>query len=317
MASPARVLFANLGAEEGDQAPSSTPPAHLRQLGDAWARALDVADVLELTTSGLVAWLNTPRASAEAARLRLPLWGAEPAVVDIVHDKGFCARAALRLGLLEPPLVGAVHVVDVHECTQDRLLELALALKPRAPEGAIAKPRRGTSGRGRLDLRRGVTERAAARFRRQGGAIVEPWLSRVADYSSQWWIGADGSVRFVGATTATQSFAGVWLGARMRIDDDGLPSIEGVHGRDVVDKGQLIVREAARAGYVGPCGVDVFTWRDVDGAVWTHVCELNARMTGGLVAVLLARAEVLARRAKPGDVVRYADGAIVAPPANH
>jgi hypothetical protein len=308
----ARVLFPNLGAEEDDAPPSPTPPAHLRLLGEAWARALDVADDLGLRTSGLVAWLNTPRAKARATALKLPLFGADPAVVDVVHDKAFCARVARDHGLLEPELKGAITILEPTETTVDALVACTLRQPGwQAAGGLVAKPRRSTSGRGRLDLRRGITERAAARLRRRGGVVVEPWLPRVADYSSQWWVDDAGQARFLGATVATQNFAGLWQGARLWIDDDLVPGIPGAAGREVVDRSQLVVREAARAGYVGPCGVDVFSWRADDGALRYRLCELNARMTGGLVAVLLAVG--LARRglAGPGDRVRYADGEAV------
>lgn len=304
-----RVLYPNLGAEEDDAPPSPTPPSHLRLLGDAWARALDVAERIGLPTTGLVAWLNTPRAKAVAAVRGLPLWGADPGIVDVVHDKAFCARVAAEHGLLEAELRGAVTVLDVAATTVDGLVACTLAGPVWMQGGGlIAKPRRGTSGRGRLDLRRGITERAAARLRRRGGVVVEPWLPRVADYSSQWWIDDAGHTRFLGATVATQNFAGLWQGARLWIDADGVPTIPGLAGREVVDRSQLVVREAARAGYVGPCGVDVFSWRGPDGALHWHLCELNARMTGGLVAVLLAVDLVRRGLAAPGARVRYADG---------
>jgi len=304
------VFYRNLGAEEDDGPPMADPPSYLRLLGDAWEQAVDVADDLGLKQVGLLAWLNTPRARRAAEAMGLPLAGADPAIVAAVHDKGFCARAVHALGLLEPELVGAVTVLDVPETTVDRLVALTLASEaaPWAEAGLIAKPRHGTSGRGRLDLRRGITVRAAARLQRRGGVVVEPWLPRVADYSSQWWIDDHAGIRFLGATQATQSFAGMWQGSRMWIDDDGMPSVPGSHGREVVDRSQLIVREAARAGYVGPCGVDVFSWRAADDSLRWRVCELNARMTGGLVAVLLAHGLVRRGAATAGDAIAFADG---------
>ena len=308
-----RVLFPNLGAEEDDAPPAASPPAHLSSLARAWATALEVADVDGFATDGFVAWLNTPRARRTAEARGLTLWGPDPLVVREVHDKGFCAHAVARLGLLEPPLQGAITVFDVEDCTVDNLVAATLQQPAwMARDGLVAKARMSTSGRGRLDLRRGITQRAAAKLRRRGGVVVEPWLARIADYSSQWWIDDDGVIRFVGATKATQSFAGMWSGARMWIDADGVPGIPGAVGRDVVDRGQLIVREAANAGLRGPCGVDVFTWTDLDGAVYTRVCELNARMTGGLVAVLLARRLVHDGQVGTGAQVAYADGEVTA-----
>jgi hypothetical protein len=311
-----RRLYPNLGAEEDDAPPSTTPPSHLRVLAEAWAQALVVADACGLATEGLVAWLNTPRARAEARAQRLPLWGADPDVVDVVHDKAFCARTVRAHGLLEPELAGAITILDDTSTTVDRLVAcVASAPAWTQTAGLIAKPRRGTSGRGRLDLRRGITERAAARLRRRGGVVVEPWLPRVVDYSTQWWIDAAGHVRSLGATIATQNFAGLWQGARMWIDDDGVPTVPGQLGREVLARSALVVQAAARAGYVGPCGVDVFSWRAADGGLRFRVCELNARMTGGLVAVLLSIDLVRSGLARPRDRIRYADGKVTVEPS--
>ena len=301
-----RELFPNLGAEEGDAPPSPTPPSHLRLLQEAWARALVVADGLGFSTSGLVAWLNTPRAAATAARRGLSLWGPSPALVRVVHDKGYCARASEALGLVEVSLRGAITVLDVDDCTVDGLVACTIAQPGfMAGGGLVAKPRMSTSGRGRLDLRRGITERAAARLRRHGGAVVEPWLPRTGDYSSQWWIADDG-LHFLGATEARQSFAGLWQGSRMWIDVDGIPTVPGDVGRAVVDRGLLLAERLAREGFRGPCGVDVFTW-DHDGERQVRLCEINARMTAGFVAVMLARGLTTT----PGARVDFGDGVAV------
>ncbi len=307
-----RELYRNLGAEEGDQPPSEAPPSHLRILGDAWARALDVAAAQGFVTSGLVAWLNTPRAARVAAERGLPLWGPSPAVVDVVHDKGFCADVAHRHGLLEPELHDQIVVLDPEQTTVDEMLAAAQRLHAwNNVGGVVAKPRRGTSGRGRLDLRRGVTARAAHRLAGRGGVLIEPWLPRIADYSTQWWIDDGGSPHFLGATRATQNFAGLWQGARMWFDDDGIPVVPGVAGRAIVDRSVIVVAEAARAGFVGPCGVDVFSWRAQDGSTRYRLCELNARMTGGMVAVFLARGAWHDGQHQVGARATYSDGAVV------
>jgi hypothetical protein len=307
-----RTLYKNLGAEEGDAPPSSTPPSHLRVLGDAWERALHAADAQGFATSGLVAWLNTPRAARAAADAGMALWGPEPATVDVVHDKAFCANVARNHGLLEPELHDSVIVLDPEQTTVDTLVAAALSLQAwNGQHGAIAKPRRGTSGRGRLDLRRGVTARAAERLARRGGVIVEPWLPRIADYSTQWWIDTSGTPHFLGATQATQNFAGLWQGAKMWFDDDGIPAVPGAVGRAVVDRSVIVVAEAARAGYFGPCGVDVFSWRTSAGDVRYRLCELNARMTGGMVAVFLARSAWHSGDVHVGARATYSDGVVV------
>lgn len=278
-----RVPFANLGAEEGPSEPlrDSTPIGRLAMHFDAvvrrppW-RALDDVD-------GVVAWMNTSEALAEAARLELPLWGARADVVRRVHDKGF----AQRLGLDEE-LAGIITVLEPAELEVARI-EHAIGLWPSwARADATLKPRWGTSGRGRVPVKAGVLDErgrnSLAGLRARGGAVLEPWLDRVLDLSSQWLVDEYGEPHLLGCTRMVTRRSGVWLGCDVHRDHDGQGSGTS-WDPDVVKAARPVVEAAAAAGYVGVCGVDAFTWQRDGVERLRGVVELNARFTGGVVAL--------------------------------
>jgi hypothetical protein len=155
---------------------------------------------------------------------------------------------------------------------------------------ATLKPRWGTSGRGRVRVRDGVLDDAGtnglATLRARGGAILEPWLARVQDLSSQWLLDDWGEVRLLGCTRQIVRPSGVWLGCEVVHDDDGQGSGT-AWDHELVAAARPLVEEAAHAGYVGVCGVDAFTWMHPRAQTerLRGVVELNARFTGGAVAL--------------------------------
>jgi hypothetical protein len=297
------LFFPNFGAEERDDPPPSswTAPV-LAHLDEAFRAACGGGRAFDDAT-GVVAWLNTPRAAQEAHARGLPLFGASPAVVDVVHDKGFCAGVVAASGLLPRSLVGAVHVVDVGDVTAEGLLrsaQLPSTSSGLPHRGFTAKPRRGTSGRGRVDLRRAdALPGALPRLRAAGGVVVEPWLERAVDLATAWRVRDDGTLVFLGSSLALVNGGGVWRGCTMVVDDDGVPRAPSRWEPLACEQSRVVVQAAAARGYRGPCGVDAFAFVDVDGGEALRVVELNARFTAGVVSVALARG------APPGTRVAF------------
>jgi hypothetical protein len=134
---------------------------------------------------------------------------------------------------------------------------------------ATLKPRLGTSGRGRVRAHdpdapelAGALPRLAAR----GGALLEPWLERIADYSVQLHVARDGTLTLLGRVVS---------GADL---DDRL-----------IEAASEIARAAHTEGYFGPCGVDSFVFRHRGEDVLRPVVELNARFTTGTVLLGILR----------------------------
>lgn len=300
------LLFANFGGEEGDSAVVKDLRPVLRNLRDAWAQIFTAGHAFDdVNPLALVAWLNTPRALGEAHSSQRSLFGAPPEVVDVVHDKAFCAAVVAAHHLLPEEVQKFITVLDPADLDVESMAR-AVAQAPLwsdddANRGFAFKPRFGSSGRGRVDSRRPRSEWESAlpRLKARGGVIVEPWFKRLLDLSAQWRVTDDGRIVLLGTTTARTSPAGLWQGAEMVIDDDGIPRSLGSApagqpqvspwDRQLVDQSLLVVKAAAQAGYRGPCGVDAFVLLGPGGGSLLRLVELNARFTAGLVAVCLAR----------------------------
>lgn len=288
-------FFANFAAEERDEPPPTSWPSPVLSSLAAALRACcrgdrafaDLAD-----RDVVVAWLNTPAAARFAHERGRALYGASPDVVNVVHDKAFCVDVVRRARLLAPHIDACIHVVDADALTEQRLVSLAAlpALAQGLPHrGFTAKPRWGSAGRGRVDLRNAAgVAGALPRLRAAGGVVVEPWLQRTVDLAAAWRVADDGAVELLGTSRAIVSGAGVWRGCEVVIDDDGVPRADDALEPMLVEQSRRVVQAAADVGYRGPCGVDAFGFVDRDGAVRLRSVELNARFTGGLLGVVSA-----------------------------
>jgi hypothetical protein len=203
----------------------------------------------------------------------------------------------------------------------------------------VLKPALGTSGRGRVHgqwlrsasrvdgaeplvgpagrLLAPIAASAWAELARRGGAILEPWLSRVADYSVQLAVGRPGAgpaVTILATTTQILSPSGQIRGNRGALTVAGR-IVHGVAGGDgdaasriedaLTTAAQRLGAAAAAQGFYGIAGIDAFCFVGPDGQpVLRPVVELNARFTTGTVAAgLLRRAEqagrIAAQRRQP------------------
>ncbi|MBM4282434.1 MAG: hypothetical protein FJ137_17330 [Deltaproteobacteria bacterium] len=297
------LFFPNFAAEERDVAPPPAWPTPTLTHLDAALRSCCEGDRSFADLHGrdvVVAWLNTATAAGYADARGVPLWGAPPSVVDVVHDKAFCVAVARAHGLWPAHLDAAVHVIDEGALSADALLALA-QLPPTAAglphRGFTAKPRRGSAGRGRVDLRNtAAVPGALARLRAAGGCVVEPWLQRTVDVAAAWRIDEQGGFALLGTSRAIVNGAGVWRACEVVIDDEGVPRSATAWEGALVAQSAVVVSAAAARGLRGPCGVDAFAFVDVDGHERLRVVELNARFTAGLLGVVLARGRATGTR---------------------
>ena len=281
-----RVAYANLGAEEGRPAPAVGP---VERLAKAWASLVDEPPWDWLAKAhGLVPWLSTDEAALEAHARQLPLWGSPPDVVSTVHDKAFAQRIA-REHRIDPHLLEHVLVFDEGVTSEE--IEAHVSTWPVwARTSFTAKPRFGTSGRGRIIGRNGrLLGRPSFGGKRrgghQGGCIVEPWLDRMVDLSSLWFIDDLGAPMLLGTTRQVVRPSGAYLGCDIVADGGRLWSGSD-HDDEMVEKAHILVTEAGRAGHRGPCGVDAFVYRNIEGDLLLRgAVELNARFTAGHVGL--------------------------------
>jgi len=241
-----------------------------------------------------VAWLNTPAARQFAQEAQRRLFGADPEVVRVVHDKAFAHRVAVAQRLipacLEPCIAQLEPDLLRNPDRAIRDIEAALVRWPAWTQGRFTlKPRFGTSGRGRIA---GVAGRVAeargglARLAEAGGALLEPWLKRAGDLSAQFWIGPDRRLVLLGTSELLVEASGLYRGHRGFVDARGRVSSGSPHEAALLEAAARIVEAAAEAGYHGPCGVDAFAFEVEPGRVELRpVVEFNARFTLGIVAI--------------------------------
>ncbi len=302
------VLMANIGAEEHAGAPplARARPA-VRHLARLWQSVMPVESrFLSENTEGLTAshpdlgawpwlpqspgllpWLSTPGARKRASDLNLPLLSPRPDVTDVVHDKGFALARALEHGHTPECLRKVIHTLESTTSPDDAERTIRNVLES-WPEWARAnftiKPRRGTSGRGRIAGYDGHITPEMARglhnLNRQGGAIIEPWLTRKRDLSVQLYVSPEGSVEVLATTTQLLSKSGVYHGNLGSFEEGELRSAT-EYDTQLIEAGRALARAAASQGFFGPCGIDAFVFEHPsDGSPTLRpVVEFNARYT--------------------------------------
>jgi len=310
--SPA-VLRANVGAEE----PGGPELAPARAAARLWCALFPAASwdaetaaaawPAELAAghgpafdwlpgAGLCAWWNDAASADAAARAGLALAGPAPEAVARVHDKAFAARVAEEAGHVPRALRGRVRVLEPEALrgpsAVERLRRELEAWPPALARSFTLKPRLGTSGRGRVSARSlDAPELAAglARLAERGGAVLEPWLERSADYATELHVGEDGTLTVLGVMEQRTTASGVYRGHRGELDHRGRVVSGGAHDDALLGAAADVARAAHAAGFHGPCGVDAFAFAHEGRSVLRPVVELNARFTLGTVVLGLLR----------------------------
>jgi hypothetical protein len=134
----------------------------------------------------------------------------------------------------------------------------------------------GLSGQGHLLLPapfEKIKSFAEKEFQASRPVIAEPWVVRKLDFSTQWVIGQDKSITFLGATILQSDekgrYSGNLIGANIELNEHKEAAIEALE-------------KMAAMGYFGNVGIDAMIW----GSDVLHpIVEINARKTMGFVAL--------------------------------
>jgi hypothetical protein len=287
-------LFAEEAQILGEEAPlsaSSWPSGLGEQSSKAVFPWLDVPDAA-------AAWLNTPAAARTAQTAGRSLLGASPEVVRLVHDKAFAYRVAREERMFSSALGEAIAVLEPEllrdpEAARNEI-ETRVASWPAWLQSSFTlKPRLGTSGRGRVAGYVGRTQECRGGFERlaaSGGALLEPWLKRSADFATQLWVGGADELLLLGSAELLVDGSGLYRGHRGFVDSRGRVTSGSPHDETLRISAVLLAQAAAEQGYRGPCGVDAFTYEADDGReALRPVVEFNARFTLGIVAIGMLR----------------------------
>jgi hypothetical protein len=239
----------------------------------------------------VLAWCETPEAVAHRAGARdsapsldapldellwkLPV--AEPVVVAAVNHRNFQRWVADYIGCGLPgaqPVWSLTHL--------DRILRAG-------PRSWVVKAPLCAAGRDRYIERSGPTlsdpkaRRTVERlFERHGTLFFEPWMDRTADFGVSALL-THSALRIAGIHRQRVDRSGRFLA----IDLETSLSEE-IRAR-LAETTEAVAECLRLAGYVGPFGIDAWTYRQDDGSIALNpLGEINARMTFGLVAWTLA-----------------------------
>ncbi|MCP4448350.1 MAG: hypothetical protein GY811_23870 [Myxococcales bacterium] len=227
-----------------------------------------------------------PSMPSQEAPWQEQLWllGCDADVAAACNDRRFAAKLAL------PPELelGSVRVVESIE-ELDAYVERG-ELGP--DQSWVAKAPWSASGRERLTRRGREVEGEQRTFakkllQRYGALLVEPWMQRTGDFAVCGLIGETAeSCTIFPAHQLHCDRGGVFRG--IRIDDEQTQAMLGPHNAPLMQCAHLVAGALRRRGYRGAFGIDSFLYQDSSGTRLRAVCEINARMTFGLVARAIA-----------------------------
>lgn len=301
-----RAIVANLDcelrwAQRGSPGPHKELPTAVRKAISELSQDLrifgnanDILITLEDPTDTLdscfevLVWGQTHKVTSKLApqNERAPwqerLWqlGCSPTIAAQCNDRRFCLTLELpaELELANVQTVDSIEALDQYIQTQ-----------PLGPDDAwVAKAPWAASGRERLKRRgRGVqTEqrvRATRLLQRYEQLVVEPWMKRIADFGVAGLIGESLASSIVFAPHQLQCDAGgVFRG--IRINDAQTREMLGSHEENLRHCADIVKTALFTHGYRGPFGIDAFLYEEHDQTRLRAVCEINARLTFGLVA---------------------------------
>lgn len=140
----------------------------------------------------------------------------------------------------------------------------------------VLKTDQGFAGRGNLVFNAQSLDKALnfAEKHAKAGIILEPWVERVFDFSSQWVLSKEGEITLLGLTKCINTPRGVYLGT-----ETGTPAL--VFGEflpqvmEHVDYCKTYLKKVVAMGFFGPLGIDAMVYNKT---ILHPIVEINARM---------------------------------------
>lgn len=153
----------------------------------------------------------------------------------------------------------------------------------------------GVSGKGNWLLNNEIISQELLSFcqkewEHQRPMIAEPWVDRVLDFSTQWFIHPSQIIEYVGATRFETDQKGIYQSTLAGPESILFHSIESFleKHREVA---MQALTEAAKMGFFGFVGIDALVYRQTEkqNLCLYPIVEINGRQTMSLVALRLQR----------------------------
>lgn len=244
--------------------------------------------------TGLVAWYCNEKANQVAEKYGVSVWGPPADVVRSVHDKAFAVRFTQQSA--HCPLDQLATVIEPEICADspraEQVVGDTLSSWPAEYEQFTLKPRLGCNARGRIPGWRNSGRRAMEQVLRGlrnmlSGAVLEPFVPRLADLSIQFFVSPEGQVEELGVLLQRTNVAGACFGHEGQMTASGRFRSTTEYDDAIRMAAYPLVEEAAAKGYWGPCGIDAFVYLDpvTSKPTLRPIVEFNARFTMGIIYI--------------------------------
>ncbi len=218
-----------------------------------------------------LAWSPTPRAVTQlrtvGARPRFVL---DVEVLRTVNSRPFSAK-------LHDTLRGESFAKTVAHDWEQTLSLLSSA----SPMGWLVRRTFGAAGRGRRRIRSGKPDQGERDWiiasLRRGPLVIEPWARITREFTRSGWVAADGKIMISRPCFQETTPSGAWSQTAHAAPDELTRS----HDNHLQEAFETAGHALAKAGYVGPFGIDAYLHRSSDTRreVLNPLSEINARFT--------------------------------------
>lgn len=261
-----------------------TKNAHLKQLQYLPLLFLSPEDTLFVTELPTSIEPNGPKLKLLEEPVEpgiLHSWGASEIIAKWANDKGLyydmppmdvSKKVNSKIWNFEqhPSILGGKVIAHAEE--------IASAVQ-RTSFPWVLKTDQGFAGRGHLifnaqEISKGIE--FAKKFTRP--LILEPWVERVCDFSSQWLISKEGGCQLLGVTKCINTPAGGYLGTEAGNSEEVfgsyLPFV-----KQHLESCEKHLKVVAKEGFFGNLGVDAMIFNEGGQLNLYPILEVNARMT--------------------------------------
>ena len=240
----------------------------------------------EIAPNSVFAFINTPEVIQFAEAESRPIVGSPRALT--FHSRDWLFRLQAKENT---PWVQSAACFDFTKIAREQVIKLAqdkVNETPALQQSRTWKPFLSASGSGRCagsGTKLGDDEKQFVLNAKHTGLILEPWVLRGRDVSSQYWL-SEQSVDWLSSTVQDLSPAGRYRGLSAVWTKVGHPVVR--IGDEIEEAHHLLAQKVWEAGYRGPLGIDGFDYHDRDAAQVHRICEINARLTMGHLLIGLA-----------------------------
>jgi hypothetical protein len=221
-------------------------------------------------------WGMTPSIASWAKKNNIPFIMPEWNVVQQVNSKEFSYTQA-------PKLNTSALIHNISEAEE-------WIKKIEGPK--VFKSIYGLSGRGHFFLTDDLSLKGLSflqnQWQQHHPVIAEPWVDRVLDFSTQWYIHPSREIEYIGATLCKNDVKGSYHFSLILKDDSiGQEHDELLHEHR--STAYEVLATMASLGYFGHVGFDAMIYKKNNTLHLHPIVEINARKTMGWVALMLQR----------------------------